>query len=91
MQFKYCPQSGSLEHSQTNNRPQCRKCRYAGRMDEGPMDKINEIRKRAGRVAAAGPSNAAKPNPEQTKQTMNELAERLKSLKGKSTEDAEFL
>ncbi|MEK6902054.1 MAG: hypothetical protein AABX02_00505 [archaeon] len=60
-------------------------------MSEGPMDKINEVRKRVGRAAPAVPSNVTKPNPEQTKQTLNELAERLKSLKGKSNGDAEFL
>ena len=86
MQFTYCPQCGGMDFVSAPNGKQCRKCHYQGPLSEGPMDKVNEIRKRAPRMATA-PSNPSK----EATPSMKELAEKLKSLKGKSTEDAEFL
>jgi hypothetical protein len=51
------------------------------------MEKINEIKKRAPRNTASAPKALS----ENASQSMKELAEKLKSLKGKSTGDVEFL
>ncbi len=87
MQFTYCPQCGSMDFMSAPNGKQCRKCHYQGPMSEGPMDKVNEIRKRAPKSVSSSPTKPA----ENASASMKELAEKLKSLKGKSTEDAEFL
>lgn len=70
------------------NGPVCRKCKYQGPMPEASMDRINEIRKRSARMPAAT-SKAPVGGPNTP--SAQELAERLKALKGKSTEEAEFL
>lgn len=87
MQFKYCPQCGSMEFVSHPNGLSCKKCHFQGVMPEGPMDKINEIRKRA-------PRQVVNPTPAPSHEnaaSVKELADRLRSLKGKSTSDVEFL
>lgn len=87
MQFKYCPQCGSMDFASSVNGPVCRKCSYHGPLPEGSMEKINEIKKRAPRnISASAPVQS-----ENASQSMKELAAKLKSLKGKSTGDVEFL
>lgn len=88
MQFKYCPQCGSMDFASTQNGQRCRKCSHPGPFPEGSMEKINEVKKRAPRSSTPAPS--AQPA-ENASQSMRELAEKLKSLKGKSTGDVEFL
>lgn len=90
MQFKYCPQCGSMEFVSSQNGIKCKKCLFPGPMKEGRMDEINEIKKRAPKMAALPSANAAA-GQALNKTTANELAERLKALKGKSSEDVEFL
>ena len=87
MQFKYCPQCGSMDFASSANGPTCRNCLYHGPLPEGSMEKINEIKKRAPRTTAA-PAHASSEN---ASQSMKELAEKLKAMKGKSTSDVEFL
>lgn len=88
MQFKYCPQCGSMDFAPTQNGQRCRKCSHPGPFPEGSMEKINEIKRRAPRTT---PSAAPAQQAENASQSMRELAEKLKSLKGKSTGDVEFL
>lgn len=87
MQFRYCPQCGSMDFVSVQNGQRCRKCSHPGPFPEGSMEKINEIKKRAPRSVTA-PTKAPS---ESASQSMKELAEKLKSLKGKSTGDVEFL
>ncbi len=87
MQFKYCPQCGSMDFARAANGPQCRKCQYTGPLPEGSMDKINEIRRRAPKSV----SMPVKPVNEDSSASMKQLAEKLKALKGKSTNEVEFL
>ncbi len=86
MQLKYCPQCGNMDFVSAANGLVCTLCHFGGPMAEGPMDKINEVRKKA----RSNLQNIPKLIPS-TSQSMKELAEKLKSLKGKSSEDAEFL
>jgi len=51
------------------------------------MEKINEIKKRAPRSVSTVASKPA----ENASQSMRELADKLKSMKGKSDGDVEFL
>jgi hypothetical protein len=61
-------------------------------MSEGPMDKINEVGKRSSRTTPVSPSASSNPpNPGVNAQSVKELEARLKALKGKSSEDVEFL
>ena len=85
MQFTYCPECGSMDFVSIPNGFQCRKCHFLGPMSEGSMDKINEVRKRSPRP------NRAPASPPSASPSVKELADRLKALKGKSTNEAEFL
>ncbi|MFH0970250.1 MAG: hypothetical protein V1776_02200 [Candidatus Diapherotrites archaeon] len=89
MLFKYCPQCGSMEFVSIPNGKMCRKCAFQGKISEGSMDEINILRKRGGNR----PLSPVVPSPVEgvNSQSAKELAERLKALKGKSTENAEFL
>lgn len=67
--------------------PACRKCSYHGPLPEGSMEKINEIKKRSPRTISSAPKTPS----ESASQSMKELAAKLKSMKGKTTSDVEFL
>jgi hypothetical protein len=79
-----------MEFVSGQNGPKCRKCLFPGPMKEGPMNEINEAKKRAPRGMTASPS-ASVGGQSLNQTTANELAARLKALKGKSSEDVEFL
>jgi hypothetical protein len=55
------------------------------------MNEINETKKRAPRGMSASPAGVASTGQSLNQTTANELAARLKALKGKSSEDVEFL
>ena len=77
-----------MDFTSTPNGPTCRKCSYHGPLPEGSMEKINEVKKRAPRSISSSP---AKVQSESASQSMKELAEKLKAMKGTSTSDVEFL
>lgn len=55
------------------------------------MNEINEAKKRAPRSVSAALPSATASGQSLNQTTANELAARLKALKGKSSEDVEFL
>ena len=58
MQFKFCPQCGGMEITPSQAGERCRRCNYTGSMSNGPMDKINEIRKRFSRGSSTPIANS---------------------------------
>ncbi len=80
-----------MEFVSSQNGPKCKKCLFPGPMKEGPMNEINEAKKRAPRTASAALPSASAGGQSLNQTTANELAARLKALKGKSSEDVEFL
>mgnify|MGYP001565061411 FL=1 len=55
------------------------------------MDRINEIKKRSSRPVPGSPPSPVSGGSSLNPTTVNELAARLKALKGKSSDDVEFL
>jgi hypothetical protein len=76
-----------MDFAPAQNGLRCRKCSHPGPFPEGSMEKINEIKKRAPRSVSTVPSKPV----ENASQSMRELADKLKSMKGKSDGDVEFL
>ena len=106
MKLKYCPKCVGLSIDKNHvGQDTCGKCGYTGDMSEGGIDEINSRKKKlnseshSGEVNGNGiPSmfmpkslekNADSPSPEN--QPKSELSERLKKLKGTSTDNYEFL
>ena len=93
MHFAHCPQCGNMEFRAVAAGKECLKWHFAGKMPEGPMDAINAIRKRARTSSntAHVQSKSAAEMAAENSASAKELAARLKSLKGKTTDDVEFL
>jgi hypothetical protein len=75
-----------MEVKEGEDPPRCTRCHYSGKMSSGAMDEINKVRKSAERNRSSVVSFESK-----NKESLESIKEKLKSLKGKSDENAEFL
>ena len=93
MMHKYCPQCGSLDSKRlVTGMEECLRCKFRGDFREGSMDQINSLRK----AKSPAPEPVSSPGSQQSFKpalgTSNkELKEKLKALKGKSTDDFEII
>ncbi|MDO8428406.1 MAG: hypothetical protein Q7S92_04280 [Candidatus Diapherotrites archaeon] len=89
MQFKYCPECAGLENRKLKNGlEECLKCGYSGSMNTGPMDEVNAVKKKLGNK----PITRRQFNVGDHKDlTPNQLKEKLEALKGKKSDEVEFL
>lgn len=97
MKLKFCPSCASLDFGkdERSGLPKCTRCGYTGKMDEGTIDEINSHKKflksggkpnyDAYEVYKLDQSNA------EITENQEKEKEKLKSLKGKSTPNYEFL
>jgi hypothetical protein len=90
MKFKYCPQCGSMDIKVNALRQEtCERCRYTGPMNEGAMDEINRFQKNL-KSGSRGNLNKTEFFPKK-EDSSSQLKEKMKSLKGKSTDDFEII
>ena len=71
----------------------CNRCGYFGKMNEGAMDEINSHKLKLNKSIGSAETftNEKVEMPPSSEKTQNQLKEKLKALKGKSTDDFEFL
>jgi len=89
MKFPYCPNCFSANMKQlSGSEYKCNKCSFKGKTDIATLEEINAFTKKANvnRKPLVDYSNPK----ESTIKNGNELKEKLKSLKGKSSEDFEI-
>ena len=89
MQFKYCPECAGLESRKLKNGVEkWQKGGYSGPMNTGPIDEVNTVKKKLGNK----PITRRQFNVGDHKDlTPNQLKEKLEALKGKKSEEVEFL
>ena len=95
MQLTYCPKCAGIDlgtDSDTGMK-KCKRCGYFGKMNEGAMDEINSHKLKLNRSIGSSETFVNEPveMPPSSETTQNQLKERLKSLKGKKTDNFEFL
>ena len=95
MKLKYCPNCASVNIGKNDvGMDFCRKCKYVGAMNEGAMDEINDFIKNLKEGSEPRFIQAAKFSQRKLRDdspTPDMQKEKLKRLKGKSTENYEFL
>ncbi len=90
MKFKYCPQCGSMDIKVNALKQEtCERCRYSGSMNEGAMDEINRFQKSL-KSGARGNLNKNE-FLSQKIDSASQLKEKMKSLKGRTTDDFEII
>ena len=96
MKHIYCPTCGSLDSKRLAiGGMECLRCKFKGVFREGSMDEINAFRKAMRPAVSSGNSEIMMPKspsgePRQVPSNA-ELREKLKSLKGKKTDDFEII
>ena len=94
MRLTFCPRCAGIDLRRDSNTgmQKCNRCGYFGKMNEGAMDEINAYKKKLNKSMSSSETFANErvemPNSEKSQ---NQLKERLKSLKGKSNQNSEFL
>ena len=95
MKMKYCPNCAGISIRKNDvGMDACVKCHYSGTMNEGAIDEINSFVTRLKNGSESRPTQATRYSEKKLRDgspTPNLLKEKLKSLKGKSTDDYEFL
>lgn len=92
MKFKYCPQCAALDIKRLpNGSEECLRCHYVGSAREGAMNEINSYKQqlKAGGVRVPPSESAGKSSNSQVSSAA--IQEKLKGLKGTSTDDFEIL
>lgn len=93
MKFKYCPQCAAIDMKRLpNGTEECIRCHYVGTVMEGAMHEINaykqQLKSGAVRTMAADSKDTSS---SELGLSQARMQEKLKSLKGKKTEDFEIL
>ncbi|MEK6957354.1 MAG: hypothetical protein AABW99_00005 [archaeon] len=93
MKMRFCPQCASLSLSQIGNGEiECTVCHYKGVAAEGSMDEMNALKKSFDRIKLKTVDFAPKKiSGNELLKKENELGEKLKSMKGRKSDDFEIL
>lgn len=95
MKLTYCPKCAGIDIGidDKTNQKKCTRCGYLGTMNEGAMDEINSHKMKLNRSIGSSETFADEKveMPPSAETAQKQLKERLKALKGKSTDDYEFL
>ncbi len=92
MKFKYCPQCAAIDMKRlANGSEECIRCHYIGTPREGPMNEINAYKQQIKSGATRAPPSEAGPQKGLVGLSNSSQEQKLKSLKGKRTEDFEIL
>ena len=95
MQLTFCPKCASIDigTDSTTGMKKCIRCGYFGKMNEGAMDEINSHKMKLNRSIGSSETftDERVEMPPSYETAQNQLKEKLKALKGKSTENYEFL
>ena len=98
MKFKYCPNCAGISTMQEKGGlHKCWRCNFVGTPSEGTADEINVLVRRLKSGLSASPaaggagSAASHPGGLSSAEERNKLREKLRNLKGKKSDDFEFL
>ncbi|MBI4043179.1 MAG: hypothetical protein HY393_00035 [Candidatus Diapherotrites archaeon] len=72
LKMKYCPNCAGMDFRSSLGKEQCSRCRYAGPLEEGPIDEINALRKRLNGRTAGLPLTGEKDVPAEQAQALME-------------------
>ena len=91
MKFRFCPKCGAVDMKRLpNGSEECNRCHYVGTAREGAMHEINTYRQQL-KHGSTSPLPPSEPSSSQSKVSQAEIQQRLKALKGKSSDDFEIL
>ena len=93
MFHKYCPSCASLDIKKlATGTEECERCHFRGNFKEGAMDEINAFKKSLkGSIPQSPQGSAAPQSPTAGAVGSQALKDKLKSLKGKKTDDFEII
>lgn len=95
MKLTFCPKCVGIDigTDAKTNQKKCTRCGYLGTMNEGAIDELNSYKLKLNKGIGSSETfiNEHIEMPPNSEVTQNQLKERLKALKGKSTDDYEFL
>jgi len=93
--MKYCPNCGCISEKSFSATITCTMCNFTGKPYEGSIDQINAFRRRVKngnhRIEKIPEVKDSHPNDPAKDMTIGELSKKLQGMKGKSTDDFEFL